>query len=133
MTNTLSGMRFLIVCFLAAAALSWGCAAVLVGGAAGAGAVMYAKGELKSTENASIDEVFDAARETVSAMDLETVSADKDGLKAKLLAKKENGDNVIIELEQKPNDLTEMKIRVGAFGDEDEARLIQQKIREQLA
>ena len=115
------------------AALASGCAAALVGGAAGAGAVMYSKGELKSTENASMNEVWAAARETVNSMDLEVVTEDMGGTKANLLAKEPNGDNVRIELEQKPNDLTEMKIRVGAFGDEDRARVIQQEIRQRLS
>jgi hypothetical protein len=112
--------------------LALGCAAAVIGGAAGASAVLYSKGELKSTENAPIDKVYDAAIETMNSMHLDVVSKDKDALNAKLLAKKENGDNIDIKLEQKPNNLTEMKIRVGAFGDEDQARLIQEKIRERI-
>jgi Protein of unknown function (DUF3568) len=113
--------------------LLFGCAAAVVGGAAGAGAVLYSKGELKSTENAPIDQVFSAAEEALNSMNLSVVSKDKDALKAKLLAKMENGDNIDIKLEQKPNNLTEMKIRVGAFGNEDQARLIQEKIRQRLS
>jgi hypothetical protein len=113
--------------------LLYGCAAAVVGGAAGAGAVLYSKGELKSTENAPMDQVLSAAEETMQSMNLNVVSKDQDALKAKLLAKRENGDNIDIKLEQKPNNLTEMKIRVGAFGNEDQARLIQEKIRERLS
>jgi Protein of unknown function (DUF3568) len=122
--------EFLLV--LGLAVLSFGCAAAVVGGAAGAGAVLYSKGELKSTENGSVSQVFDAAIETMNSMQFNVVTKDQDSLKAKVLAKKSNGDNIDIKLEQKPNNLTEMKIRVGAFGNEDQARLIQEKIRERI-
>jgi uncharacterized protein DUF3568 len=115
------------------AALLYGCAAAVVGGAAGAGAVLYSKGELKSTENAPLEQVLNAAEEAMNSMNLKVVSKDHDALKGKLLAKRENGDNIDIKLEQKPNNLTEMKIRVGAFGNEDQARLIQEKIRQKLS
>ena len=36
--------------------LSYGCTALLVGGAAGAGAVAYVRGELKSIEDVSLDQ-----------------------------------------------------------------------------
>ena len=125
--------KFWIVLIVPALAFLFGCAAAIVGGAAGAGAVLYSKGELKSTENAPLERVLNAAEETMQSMNLNVVSKDHDALKGKLLAKRENGDNIDIKLEQKPNNLTEMKIRVGAFGNEDQARLIQEKIRERLS
>jgi hypothetical protein len=125
--------KFWIVLIVPGLMFLYGCAAAVVGGAAGAGAVLYSKGELKSTENASLDQVMNAAEETMHSMNLNVISKDHDALKGKLLAKRENGDNIDIKLEQKPNNLTEMKIRVGAFGNEDQARLIQEKIRERLS
>jgi hypothetical protein len=124
---------YVLLALVALSAFYWGCAAAIVGGAAGAGAVMYSKGELKSTEKAELDEVYDAAIDALKSLDLEVISQDKDGLTAKLVAKEENGDNIDIKLEKVPNDLTEMKIRVGAFGNEDRARLIQQEIRERIS
>jgi len=125
--------KFLIVLIIPGLALLFGCAAAVVGGAAGAGAVLYSKGELKSTENAPLEKVLNAAEEAMKSMNLNVISKDHDALKGKLLAKRENGDNIDIKLEQKPNNLTEMKIRVGAFGNEDQARLIQEKIRQKLS
>jgi hypothetical protein len=125
--------KFWIVLIVPGLALLFGCAAAVVGGAAGAGAVLYSKGELKSTENASLEQVLNAAEEAMNSMNFNVVSKDHDALKGKLLAKRENGDNIDIKLEQKPNNLTEMKIRVGAFGNEDQARLIQEKIRQRLS
>ena len=134
MSKYLFSKKFSIILVIPSLAfLLTGCAAAVVGGAAGAGAVLYSKGELKSTENAPMDQVFNAAEETMNSMNFHVVSKDKDALKAKLLAKRENGDNIDIKLEQKPNNLTEMKIRVGAFGNEDQARLIQEKIRQRLS
>ena len=108
-----------------------GCAAAVVGGAA-AGAVIYHKGELKSTEKGSVQEVYRAALGALNSMKLDTVTKTQDGLNGKILAKEQNGDNVDIKLEQKPNNLTEVKIRVGAFGDESRARVVLDHIREQL-
>jgi len=125
--------KFVIVLIIPGLALLFGCAAAVVGGAAGAGAVLYSKGELKSTENAPLEKVLNAAEEAMKSMNLNVISKDHDALKGKLLAKRENGDNIDIKLEQKPNNLTEMKIRVGAFGNEDQARLIQEKIRQKLS
>ena len=114
------------------AVLTTGCAAALIGGAAGAGAVLYSKGDLKSTEKGSVEEVYQASLEAMDKMKLETVAKNADSLNATILAKMENGDNVDIKIEQKPNDLTELKIRVGAFGDESKARVILDEIRRQL-
>lgn len=134
MYKVLFRSKFWIILILPGLAfLAFGCAAAVIGGAAGAGAVLYKKGELKSIENGAIDQVLDAAEDTMHAMQLNVISKDKDALKAKLLAKRENGDNIDIKLEQKPNNLTEMRIRVGAFGNEDQARLIQERIREKLS
>lgn len=125
--------KFWIILIVPGLLFLFGCAAAVVGGAAGAGAVLYSKGELKSTENAPLERVLNAAEETMHSMNFNVVSKDHDALKGKLLAKRENGDNIDIKLELKPNNLTEMKIRVGAFGNEDQARVIQQKIRERLS
>ena len=125
--------KFWIILIVPGLAFLFGCAAAVVGGAAGAGAVLYSKGELKSNENASLDRVLNAAEEAMNSMNLKVISKDHDALKGKLLAKRENGDNIDIKLEQKPNNITEMKIRVGAFGNEDQARLIQEKIRQKLS
>jgi hypothetical protein len=125
--------KFWIILIIPGLALLIGCAAAVIGGAAGAGAVLYSKGELKSTENAPLEQVMNAAEEAMNSMNFNVISKDHDALKGKLLAKRENGDNIDIKLEQKPNNLTEMKIRVGAFGNEDQARLIQEKIRQKLS
>jgi uncharacterized protein YpuA (DUF1002 family) len=124
---------FILFGLLAVTLMFYGCAAAVVGGAAGAGAVLYSKGELKSAENAPLEEVYDAAVDTMKSMNFDVINQEKNQLEAKLVAKADNGDNIDIKLEQKPNDITEMKIRVGAFGNEDQARVIQEKIHEILS
>ena len=108
-----------------------GCAAAVVGAAAGT-AVAYHKGELKSTEKGTVQQVYSAALGAMNSMNLDTVTKSNDGLNAKILAKQQNGDNVAIDMEQKPSNLTEVKIRVGAFGDESRARVVLDHIRTQL-
>jgi len=127
--------KFVPLSFIVAilALLSFGCAAVLIGGAAGAGAIAYSKGELKSTEKGSIDEVWDATVEATRTLNLTEISQDRDGIEGKIIARAADDDKVEIELEEKPNQLTEVKIRIGTFGDEDESRMILEEIRKNLS
>jgi hypothetical protein len=60
--------KFWIILIVPGLALLFGCAAAVVGGAAGAGAVLYSKGELKSTENAPLEQVLTAAEEAMNSM-----------------------------------------------------------------
>jgi len=122
----------LMAMLFAVALLLSGCAAAVVGGAAGAGAVMFKEGELKSTERGNVDQVYNAAINAVDKLKLDTVTKNADSLNAKILAKESNGDNVDIKMEQKPNNLTEVKIRVGAVGNQERARLILDEIRREL-
>lgn len=109
-----------------------GCAAAVVGGAAGAGAVLFNKGELTSVEKAPVERVYNASLTAVDKLNLDTVEKRSDSLKAKILAKEKNGDNVNIDIEQKPDNLTQLKIKIGATGNEDRARAVLAQIHQEL-
>ncbi|MBW2312292.1 MAG: DUF3568 family protein [Deltaproteobacteria bacterium] len=66
----------LVAGLLLSASLSIGCPAVLVGGAAGGGAVAYIRGELKTTEEVSLNRSWRAAQTAMS--DLEFTITDKE-------------------------------------------------------
>jgi ABC-type glycerol-3-phosphate transport system substrate-binding protein len=125
-------LRLATPLLLALALWLTGCAAAVVGGAAGAGAVLFNKGELTSVEKAPVDRVYRASLDAVNKLNLETVEKTSDTLKAKILAKEKNGDNVNINIEQKPNNLTELKIKIGATGNEDRARAVLAQIQQEL-
>lgn len=111
-----------------------GCAALLIGGGVGAGAgtVAYLKGELKSTEEASIDKTWQAAQETMKDLEFVITSKEKDTFFAKLIAYRANDKKVEMYLQKASENTTEVKIRVGVFGDESLSRIISESLKKHL-
>lgn len=114
--------------------LSTGCVAMLIGGgaAAGAGAVAYAKGDLTTIEEASLDRVWSASQRAMEDLHYTVTAREKTGLKASLDAKAADDQKVQLRLAKKTESVTELSIRVGVFGDETASRLILKKIRARL-
>ena len=78
-----------------------GCvAALLVGGGAGAGTVAYLKGELKSTEEASIDRTGEAAQKAMEDLEFVVTSKEKDAFSAKLIAYRVNDKKIEINFQK---------------------------------
>jgi len=110
-----------------------GCvAALLVGGGAGAGTVAYLKGELKSTEEASIGQVWQAAQKAMKDLEFVVTSEERNDLSAKLIAHGSDDTKIEINLESVSAKLTTVKIRVGVFGDESLSRLTLERIKKHL-
>ena len=109
-----------------------GCAALLIGGGAGAGTVAYLKGELKSTEEASIDKTWQAAQETMKDLEFVITSKEKDTFSAKLIAYRANDKKVEMYLQKASERTTEVKIRVGVFGDESLSLIILERMKKHL-
>ncbi len=109
-----------------------GCAALLIGGGAGAGTVAYLKGELKSTEEASIDKTWQAAQETMKDLEFVITSKEKDTFSAKLIAYRANDKKVEMYLRKASERTTEVKIRVGVFGDESLSLIILESLKKHL-
>ncbi len=110
-----------------------GCiAALLVGGGAGAGTVAYLKGELKSTEEASIGSVWQAAHKAMKDLEFVITGEEKDDLSAKLIAHGSDDTKIEIALERVSAKVTTVKIRVGVFGNEALSRLTLERIKKYL-
>jgi len=109
--------------------LSSGCAALVVGGAAGAGAVAYIRGELKSIEDVSLDQAFSAARQAMSDLELAVTSSEKDAFNGELIARGAGDKKIVVKLKKQSDAVTEIKIRVGTFGDEAMSRKILESIK----
>jgi hypothetical protein len=107
-----------------------GCAAVLVGGAAGT--VLYVKGELHSTEGASLDRAWNATQAAIGDMGFTVTAKDKDAVSAELNAITADGKRIKIVLNREADNVTEISIRVGTFGDESMSRLILERIRKRF-
>ena len=112
-----------------------GClAAAAVGGGAvaGAGTIAYIKGELKSTEGHSIDETWAATVAAIDELQFIVINKVKDATAAELKAQTADNKTVNIELKRIADNLTEIKIRIGTFGDESLSRYILNKIQANL-
>jgi len=111
--------------------LATGCVAVALAGA-GVGGYAFYKGELKTTESASLDRLWQATRQAVSKLQLSVTEELKDGLSASLKATSADGRPISIKLRRITDRTTEMRIRSGHIGNEDQARQIRDAIKEQL-
>ena len=111
---------------------STGCVALLVGGAAGAGAVAYQRGALVSTETANMDTTWNACRAAVKRLQFDELQAKKDALEGTLEAKTSTGKTITFNLHRLTEGTTELRIRVGTFGDEALTRQIHDTVRKAL-
>ena len=108
-----------------------GClAAAAVGGAAvaGAGTVAYIKGELKATEEATMEQAWKATEGAVEELQFLVINKIHDAVSGELEAKTADNKTIKITLKRIGNNLTEITIRVGTFGDRTLSRYILSKI-----
>jgi len=109
-----------------------GCAALLVGGAAGAGSVVYVKGQLKEDMAASVPAVHDASISALKELNLPIIEDAHDKLSAKITSRFADGSDVWIEIESVIAESSKITIRVGVMGDEQKSRQILDSIHKHL-
>ncbi len=126
--------RFLVTLWVIAIGSQLGCAALLLGGGAiaGAGMVAYAKGELIAVEDADLDRVWAAAQGAMDDLDFVIESRLTTAGSAKLVARGAGSRRVTMVVRRRVGNLTEIFVRVGYFGDEPLSRLILPKILRRL-
>ena len=109
-----------------------GCGALLLVGGAGTSAIAFATGELRATEESSLaalDEACRVAIETLGYRDVESSRAEK---RVRWQAMTASGDPVDVRLRAKGPKRTEVRIRVGVFGEETRSRLVLEQIHQSL-
>ena len=121
----------LFVTTIAALYLS-GCAAVIIGGAAGYGTYAYIRGEMKGNENVSLDRAWSATQAAMKDLEFTVTTQRKDALQARLIAHTALDKKIEINLTKVTDNLTEIKIRVGTFGDQTLSHTIVQSIEKRL-
>ena len=125
----------LILLLLASPAVLTGClAAVAIGGGAavGAGTIAYLKGELKSTEGYSFSRVWAATVKTVEELDFIVVNKVSDAISGQYECVTADNKKVHINVKRIGDNITEITIRVGTFGDETLSRYILNKIQSNI-
>jgi len=121
----------LLATAIAAVYLS-GCAAVIIGGAAGAGTYAYIRGEMKGNENATLDRTWSATQAAMKDLEFSVMTQQKDALQGRLVARTALDKKIEINLIKISDNLTEVRIRVGTFGDQTLSHTIVQSIEKRL-
>jgi hypothetical protein len=114
--------------------LGSGCVLFIAGAAAGVGVAGYAwvNGEIKATESASLDRTWNATLAAMKDLEFPVTSQAKDAVEADLMARNASNTSIAIKLKNLSNTSTEIRIRVGTFGDESLSRIILNKINSRL-
>ena len=126
--------RLLVVGLLGLSSIfSYGCPAVLIGagGAAGAGTYAFIGGEITSAEEVGVDKAWEAAKKAMDELGFTITRKEKDAFDSQfeLVAFGAAKKKIIVKLNRKSNAVTEIRIRVGMFGDENLSRSILEKIK----
>lgn len=110
---------------------SGGCAVLLVGAgaAAGAGLVAYVKGELKATEAVSLDVAWAATLKAMEQLEFAVTQKSKDRVSAQVVARGAADRKIQITLQGRSEKVTEIRIRVDFLGDEALSRRILEEIK----
>jgi hypothetical protein len=101
---------------------------IAAAGAAGGGYVAYNKGGLEILEPVSYDDAFNAVDATVQDMGMALQEREKKPLAGVVMAKSHYG-KVTYSLENAGEKLTQIRIRVGTFGDQAAQRQIYAKLK----
>lgn len=105
---------------------------ILAAAGAGAGAVAYVRGELETNLDADYDRAVEATRGALADLEFARVSENKDALKAVLIFRTAMDKRVEVSLTNSAKKLTNIKIRVGVFGDEQVSLSVLNKIKARL-
>lgn len=119
---------------LLAAILCSGCAAVVIGAAtaAGAGTYAYVSGQLKSSESASFEKAQKAASAALSDMGYPITGTKAEPNKTEYTARGPGDKKVTVIVEKVSGTVSEFRIRVGTFGDEQMSSAIMDAIKKHL-
>lgn len=121
----------MLLCLLAIV-FSSSCVLVM-GGVVGGSTAAYLKGVLKSKEPASFDKVWFAVVEVVEQQEFEVTKKESMVGKALIEAKLRDQDKMVyVTVKYDKPEITDLIIRVGIWGDEEESRRILKLIHEKL-
>ncbi|GJQ28864.1 MAG: hypothetical protein HBSAPP03_07480 [Phycisphaerae bacterium] len=126
------GTRLLLVGVCGGTMMLGGCVAAAVGAAAGVGTYAYVTGKLTATVDGSLDDAFDASVKAVNKLEFANVDSRKDVFQGWVTCTMADKTDVRIDLKKLTDTSTEVRIRVGVFGDEKKSVLILDTIRDNL-
>lgn len=89
-------------------------------------------GTITATLSASPQAVTEAGKETLEEMDLIIISSDATAVDGRVVARTARDDSVTIEVESAGDNVSDVGIRVGTFGDEAMSLTILEGIKQRL-
>ena len=120
----------LLCCFLiglSACSRKWAVIGAAVA-AVGAGTYYYIKGDLKRNYEASMDKAWQACVQAVEELKLTTESKEYDAFNGIIKGKMADGKSFSINLKRLGENLAEVGVRIGTFGDRVRSEAIHDKI-----
>ena len=105
-----------------------GCVAAAAGGVTGASTVAYLQGEYLTNEKASLEQLYDAALLAVAEIGYTVTIQKKDGLRAEIVASGADDRELKVWLDRRTDTETRLSIRFGLFGDQEDSKLLHDKI-----
>jgi hypothetical protein len=99
-----------------------------VAAAVGTSAYFYVKGDLKRNYEASIDKTWQATVKSVEDLGLSTESKENDAFNGVIKGKMADGKSFTISVKRLGENLTEVGVRVGTFGDRERSEAVHDKI-----
>jgi hypothetical protein len=91
----------------------YGCAAAIVGGAAGAGTAAWLSNKMTQTFNASYDQTVTASEKALSTFPLPIKSEKKDPNVTQIRSETTNAEEVWIDIRRVTDTATQVEVRVG--------------------
>jgi len=96
--------------------------------AVGTSAYFYIKGDLKRNYEAPMDKTWQAAVKSVEDLGLSTESKQNDAFNGVIKGKMADGKSFTVNVKRLGENLTEVGVRVGTFGDRERSEAIHNKI-----
>ncbi len=107
---------WILAVLLAAASITSGCAALVVGTGAAAGVYSYVEGELRRAYPNDAQETLAACRQTLEQLQIRIENETTDGIKATIEAKRPDGTPVTVKATMLSPRVTEVGVRSGVIG-----------------
>lgn len=125
--RTVTLVSLMITCLIGLS----GCVAVVAAGGA-AGGVAYVRGELQMQLDQPAHEVNSAVEDAAKEMELFQVERKRDLIGGQFVYRNAQDQKITITTEAQGQQITQLSIRVGIFGDQQQSQVILDRIRSHL-
>lgn len=106
-----------------------GCFWLLAAAGAGDGTVGYIRGEIKATYANNLESIYKASHETVKELELFILEDHADKISSRIVSLNTQDKKIRILLKSVNAETTEIRIRVGKFGDQPLSHMIYDRIK----